>query len=244
MAKKKRPKKTRPERRRWTSTLASPLPEGPQGQPGASIGAEVSVVDAVVVPDVGAVSMAVPRPSTLFLSQATWHLKKADRLRAACSQQVRDVKWGQPGLTRRFTNEPLVYDFFEHAMAGIVLAHTALDNALNELLPEDFTYTDDKGQTRDREQIETGTGIELRLTRIAADATGVPNIRSAEPELFDRAMELKALRDDLGHAKLDRNYRGDASKGTVFSELFALDLQEIVDTVSEVADYYRGGETR
>lgn len=229
------------ERRRWTSTLATAIPAGPEGQPQHDVGAEASVIDLVEVPGTGSVSITVPRPSLLLLGQAEHHMRTAERLREAAKKQIRRDKWVQPAFELSFTNERLVFDFFEHAMAGIVLAHTALDNVLNELLPADFVFLADDSTSWDRQRIESSMGIERRITQVAAAATGRPNLRSDKPELFAQAMTLKRMQDDLGHAKRDRAYGGPDLNRTIFSDLFDADLVGLGATVSAIGDHYEWG---
>src|SRR3546814_11047751 len=115
-------------------------------------------------------------------------------------KQTGRTRWKVDGHGLQFTNEALVFDFFEHAMAAVVLLHTALDNLLNEMLPVDFKYTSEKGEEWDRERIERSIGLERRLTEVAAAATGRPDIRTGRPVRLPFANSLKGLRDDLGHA--------------------------------------------
>lgn len=226
------------ERRRWTSTVAEGIPEGPEGQPAHEVGSEVTVADLVEVPGVGAVSVTVARPSALLLGPATFHARKAARLGAVAAKQVGRSRWAPAGHEMNFTNEALVFDFYEHAMAAVVLTHTALDNVLNELLPADFTFSPADGETWTREYIESSVGIERRATQIAAAASGRPNIRTARPDLFERVVALKALRDDLGHAKRDRGYGGPQLNRTIFSDLFAANFAEMAETPTAVGDHY------
>ena len=135
-----------PDPRRWVTTLAADVPAGPQGQPSHKAGAEVVVLQVIPVPQVGNVSISVPRTSVLLLNQAGSHLKRAVRLRSKLPGQTRVPRWTQPGIDRYIPNEDLVFDFFEEAMAGIELAHTALDNYAKECIPADFVYTDDGGK--------------------------------------------------------------------------------------------------
>jgi hypothetical protein len=164
-------------------------------------------------------------------------MKRAVRLREAAKKQVAKGKWIQPGHELRFTNEELVFDFFQEAMAGVVLALSALDNLLTELVPDGFTYTTNDGEWS-RQRIETSMGVERKLTEIAPIATGRPNIRNTNVELFNRAMTLKALRDDIGHSKLNRGYSGPESRKTIFSDLFEEDLISLVNCVGEIGAHY------
>jgi hypothetical protein len=195
----------------------------------------------VEVPGLGDVSITVPRPSLLILDPATQHLRRAEQLRRAATKQISRGKWVQPGFELTFTNEPLVFDFFAEAIAGVLLAHAALDNVLNELLPEDFVFTASDGRTFDRATVERSAGVERRLTEIAAAASGRQDIRDGHPALFEQAMQLKALRDDLGHAKRDRGYAPAGSERTIFTDLFAADLASLAEVPRAVGDYYGWG---
>ena len=92
-------------------------------------------------------------------------------------------------------------------MAGVILAHSALDNFCNECLSEDFTYLDGE-RTLDRAHIEQSMGLEKKVTRVLSAALNRPNLKSARSDLYDRAMTLKTLRDDVGHSKLTSSYAG------------------------------------
>lgn len=235
-------KMARPDPRRWTTRLAAPVPPGPAGQPGHDAGAAVTVSHLVSLPEVGNLSMSVPRASALLLRPALAHLQRAVRLRRQLPNQVVRGKWVQPGHEFGFSNETLVFDFFEEAMAGVVLAHTAVDNFANECLPQDFEYLDEKGIRHSRELVERTFGLEKRLSRVVSQATGRPNLQADNHRLWERVMELKSLRDDIGHAKLERTYSGpDPSsrvEETIYGRLLATDLLEHHRTVVAVAEHY------
>src|ERR1035437_163489 len=156
-------KPSRRRRRRWESTLASVIAPGHEGQPGHEIGAKVTVIDVVEVPGIGKVSLGVPRPSALLFETATSHMKRAVRLREATKKQVTRGKWVQAGHELDFTNEELVFDFFQEAMARIILAHAALDNLLNEILPVNFVFESEDGEWSGQ-RIEGWMGVERKVT--------------------------------------------------------------------------------
>src|SRR3546814_12235038 len=119
-------------------------------------------------------------------------------------KQTGRTRWKVDGHGLQFTNEALVFDFFEHAMAAVVLLHTALDNLLNELLPVDFKYTSEKGEEWDRERIERSLGPDRPLTEVASAANGLPDIRHGRPDLFASAMRLDAREDNHGYTTRER----------------------------------------
>jgi hypothetical protein len=135
--------------------LPRPYPKALKAQPAHAAGAEMVVVHDVFLDEVGLVSMSVPKPSAMFLDLAETQASRAVRLRPKLASQIRPIKYGQPDSSnRRFSNEQLVFDFLQEAMAAVLLTYTALDNATNEAMPGDFSMADAAGNTVDRAQIE------------------------------------------------------------------------------------------
>jgi len=151
----------------------------------------------------------------------------------------------EPGDGQTLTK---LFDFFEEAISGIVLAYAALDNFANEALPTGYVvFTDEDGKNYTREQIEATVGLEKRLSRVLSDALSRPNLRVDKPDLYERAVEIKKLRDDIGHSKLTTGYAGPGNQGldqarimgTIFSRLLAYPLNA-VETINEVMEHYTG----
>ena len=164
--------------RRWTAILAEAVPEGPQGQPAHAAGAELVVVHDVFLDEAGLVSMPVPKPSAMFLDVAEAHAKRAVRLRPRLAGQIRPIKYSQANSSNQcFSNEQLVFDFLQEAMAAVLLTYTALDNAVNEPMPADFAMADASGSIVHRAQIEGRWGIAKRLTLVLPAITGKPVLR-------------------------------------------------------------------
>lgn len=90
---------------------------------------------------------------------------------AADNRSSRDHQRWIHSTTRRFavTDEEVLYKFFRLAMAGVLLAHAALDSYANESIPVDFVL-EENGTTYDRNQLEN-RGIELPLSKVLAAAT-------------------------------------------------------------------------
>lgn len=232
---------SRRERRRWTSNLASDVPVGPQGQPAHMAGAAVSVIHLVTLPEIGNVSMTVPRPSSIVLDAAEKHVRRAVRLRKQLPGQTKRGRWVQKGHEVGFSNEELVYDFFEDASSGLILMHTALDNFANEQIPADFTYTLPNAQTIDRKQVEGNMSLPRRLDEVLPVVAGVESLRSAAPTTWGLLAALKEIRDDLGHVHLEQTYSGaeDDPAESVWSRMLAVDLEEMLAAVAKAMSYYR-----
>lgn len=221
--------------------LGEAIPQGPQGQPAHAAGAELVAVHDVFLDEAGLVSMPVPKPSAMLLDLAEAHAKRASRLRPTLVGQIRPIKYSQPDSSnQRFSNEQLVFDFLQEAMAAVLLTYTALDNAANEAMPADFSMADAKGNIVHRTQIEGRWGIFLRLTRALPAITGKPNIETARPDIWSTLETLKKLRDDLGHIHYDQSYTapGQDPREGLFSRLFAADLRGLISAVEETLEHY------
>jgi len=228
------------ERRRWTSTLAADIPAGPQGQPTHKAGATVAVIHLVVLPEIGNVSMTVPRPSSISLDAAEKHVKRAVRLRKQLAGQTKRGRWIQKRHEVGFSNEELVYDFFEEASSGLILMHTALDNFANEQIPADFTFVGSDDQTIGRTQIEGRMSLPRRLDEILPDVAGVESLRTAEPMVWELLSTLKGIRDDLGHVHLEQTYtrESDDPSESVWSRMLTADLEELLAAVEKAIIHY------
>jgi hypothetical protein len=223
-------------RRRWIVTSTSSIPAGPAGQPEHPAGTSFSVVLVINWPDRGRVSFSVPRPSALLLEVGSAHLEVAADLRPTLSQHMTDKGFIKPFSQWTFTNEAVLYEFFQEAMAGIVLTHAALDNFASESIPSGFVLTDGT-EALDRAQLEQ-KGILFRLSRALSTALGKPNIMTDRPDLWERVLHLKGLRDEIAHVRDPNTYSIEEADTTTFAKLIREGLEAPVRTVNDVIDHY------
>jgi hypothetical protein len=201
------------------------------------------MVHLVAVPEVGVVGMTVPRPSAMLLNVAEGHCKRAQRLRKQLPNQVKHRRWVQPGFELDFSNEALVHDFFEEAMAAVLLLYAALDSYANEAMPTEFAAPDAAGQLVGRTQIEGYWSLPKRLADVLPRISTKPSIESAEPEVWRRLEALKGLRDAIGHVQRDAAYTGygqDPADG-LWSQLIAADVADLLSAVEATMDCYGQG---
>lgn len=184
------------------------------------------------LPEVGDVAFSAAWPSRLLVEAATSHLNRAVKLRAALPKQTKVLKGG----ARRFTSDSLPLDFFQEAMAGLLLLHHALLSFAIEVLDPEFVYRDDDGQKSVREL--EASGIELLLSRVLAQALVKPNLRTARPDLWGSVMKIKELRDDIAHPKSSQIYSGDDPGITVFGRLLEEDLASLATVFDEVLAHF------
>jgi hypothetical protein len=175
----------------------------------------------------------------MLLDIAEGHIRRSARLRRQIPQQVKRERWIQPGLELSFSNERLVYDFFQEAMSGVLLGHTALDNFANEALPPNVVMNDAAGQETGRAQIEYW-GLPKRLTQVLPFILGKESIKAANPAVWSQLVTLKNLRDGIGHVHYEATFTAanDDPGQSLFSQLLATDLLALLKAVEETIVYY------
>jgi hypothetical protein len=225
------------DRRRATTTLAQDMPPGPEGQPGHKAGAEVTLSMVVEWPGLGRLSVVAPRGSSLLLHSARERLGRAQRLSSALESQTSTEGFFRPFADRRVTNAAMFFDLLQELMASIVLMHAALDSFASEEIPEDFIYVDERGREQGRDEL-LARGIELRLSRVLATATGKENIRTAKAGTWERLEELKILRDSVAHGLGPRFILAQAAADNIYSRLAAADLADLLAAVEETMEHY------
>lgn len=233
---KKSGKRVGDPRRRWSTTITKDVPPGPQGQPAHQAGEEIQVVQVVTHPELGRVGFVAPSPARLLMSAASPRVKRAMRLQLQLPSQTTERGFIKPFMDRRFTSDRAVLDFFEEAMAAVLLLHAALDSYANESMPEGLTVSW-KGQTLSRDDLEQ-RGIKLRLTVALPAALGKESLETARAEVWQRVAELKDFRDDIAHIKSADVYSNTPTSETLFSRLLVADLHEFASAVEQAMEHY------
>lgn len=139
-----------------------------------------------------------------------------------------------------FSNESLLYDLLQEAMAGILVLHAALDRIANEALPATFSMKDSSGHVHTRTEIEGNWGLPKRLTTVLPEITGKTSLEQARPGIWEHLTRLKELRDGVGHVHYDVTYAqyGDDPSKSLYSQLLAVDLMELLHAVEMAIKYY------
>lgn len=199
----------------------------------------------VTVSGIGRVGFPVPLPSELLLRVGDERLQRATKLRAAALTSATAGGFIRPADVI-VSNHQLIFDFFQEAMAGVVLVHATLNNFASERIPRSGADVD--GKHRDRGAL-IHTGIENRLSRVLAAATGKVNLKTERPDLWVQIEHLKDLRDAIQYAQGgSEGYVPSEEEDTIFAKLLnERDLTALGSLVREIIDLYRepdsGGTT-
>lgn len=225
-------------RRFFEGTLAEALP-GVGTAPAHPAGSRWVVVLEAEMAELGLVTFSAPRPSQLLLAAARERAIEATALR----RELIDSPHLAPSPRGRVPvlSEPDVFAFFQAAVACIVLSYTAIENSTTETVPAEFQMRHPtKNRMLSREDYEERTGLELRLSAGMAAVTGRPNVRMADPRLWDSVMALKAMREAVGHLKASAVSVVHSDRRTIWADLLAIvDYEaEVVRVAEAVIDHY------
>lgn len=218
-------------RRRLEGRLDAPLkaayPEGPAWPAGT----EFALSMEVNWPRVGPVTFAIPDVASLLLNCAYVHLGRADSLRPSVEDGISEDVVAATS-TSIATNEDALFDFFEEAFAGIVLAHGALDNFCNDRIPSGATI---EGEQHSRKNIQH-RGIIFRLTKVLPDALGRPEVPA---RLLERIESIKNASDEVVHVKDSTMYTSNTADRSVFAWVVNENyLSGIAHSVLSVFDHF------
>lgn len=220
--------------------ITKDVPPGPEGQPAIKAGTPIHLVQVLEWEGVGRVSFSAPRTSALLFDEGRKDIQRAIRMKRTLPQQTQARANIKPFSDRAFTNDSAAYDFFQAAMAGIVLCYAALDSWANESIPENFEM-EHKDERLDRGRLEQ-FGIERRLSLVLSTVMDKPNLMTDRPEIWEKVMALKSLRDDISHLRKEvayaAAYAGSDPAQTIYARLLNADLSEIPLTVEVVQEHY------
>jgi len=185
------------------------------------------------------IAFPLPLPSELLLKEAESRLTTAAKLRQRLFESANVVSELYPEH-KAVSNHDFAFDFFQEAMAGIMLVYAAASNFANEHIPRDFQM-EFKGQLRDRNYF-IERGIELRLSKVLHEATGKPNLKTDCSELWTKILHLKELREAIEHANggMEALKIGPAVDDSIFAKLLnERDPMGFINQVRGLIDMYR-----
>lgn len=185
----------------------------------------------------------LPLPSELLLEASEPRLAMATKLRKRLFR-VGIQPHPEHSDRHTVTDYDLLFRFFEEAMAGILLVYGALSDFANEMIPSGFQM-EHAGEMRSRDFLIQNTGLEMRLSRILQRATGLPNLKTENPENWNEICRLKKLREDIEHANggVSAFAPGSDANEDIFTRLLNEEgFVSFARLVRRIMDLYRTGE--
>lgn len=137
-----------------------------------------------------------PNFTSIFLSKSKFELEKA--------KEIYNILI-RPKISTRDLYElsekdnVILFDYLEHIQSAIVMAYTAVECLVNDLLPDNFVYNE-KGTTPkqyDRKEIERWISTIDKVALVLPQALGTINPKSYN--FWPKFTKLKDLRNDIIH---------------------------------------------
>lgn len=140
----------------------------------------------------------VPNFTSLFLSKSTSELDKAKEIYKVLIRP----KLSTRNLYELSKSDNIsLFDYLEHVQSAIVMAYTAVECLINDLLPDNFVYiTKRKGESPkqyDRKEIERWISTIDKVALVLPQALGIVSPKTYK--FWPKFTKLKILRNDIIH---------------------------------------------
>ncbi len=213
------------------STLSKPFssPNGIEYEAHMSVARMICYIEV----DDKNVSLSLPSMAELIFSQSKQSLNKAQSIKA------RALKVKPINGTYNFVDEELFYTCIQLMSLGILGLYSALESMVYELYirrgSKQKVQIDGKELTF---KAYTSAGIETKLSRIASQLSGKPNIY--ETELMQRFRKLDALRTSIQHWDIEKrdDYFINLPHNHPLKVFSGIEPSELADTTREILDHY------
>jgi hypothetical protein len=191
-----------------------------------TLGKAVGIVDY----QSGQITFTMPSPTALFLNLSKRHYEEALAI----------AKGFSVAPTLENLNDNASFAYLENIMASVVFAYTALESFANEEIPDEFTYTAEKGnrcsEVYNKSQIEKFLNLEIKLGDILPAVCVVVTPKGTKAWEDYRALE--SLRHSIIHMKkADREHVGYSSE-SVWSRLIKDPVPYSLPVAKGVIDHF------
>jgi len=138
-------------------------------------------------------------------------------------------------------NHTPLFDYFETAMSEIIFSYSAIEAALNEIIPSDFIYerAGKAGRPPTRmsaQEIERTISLNEKIKQVLPKALG--KISPASGKLWPPYSKLQDLRDRLIHLKsVDRKSSGPEEE-TIWGRLLKLGATSYPNVASDMINHF------
>lgn len=133
-----------------------------------------------------------PEPILMYFNNAQIHLalvaKAKEELLTECKKLKNGIEMGHK-----------LYAFMYSSSSVCIFLFTAIEATLNKLIPEDFTYTDKKGNIKGLEEIQW-LSFEDKIKKVLPKATGKDFVK-AHHNKYGSLLKIKNYRDSIIHTK-------------------------------------------
>ncbi len=227
--------------------LATPLKyDHPKGTP-------ITVVDQYINKNTGEKTWFVaPKVDGLYYGRAVKFFEKAIKLRkkVLASRGFVNPKDHEQG--KAFINKDRVFNFFTEACSGVILLFAAVESLTNTLIEKSPKYDFKKKKRAKRisvGRIKIEWEKERALTLDELMFVGIEEkLKNVLPCLYDFKSpasknfwqdfkKLKRLRNGFIHCTRNHAYGANKGVNSLYSQLFDIDFEKLVNNIGELIEY-------
>jgi len=130
---------------------------------------------------------------------------------------------------------PTDYDLFiqilQQRVGSVIYAFLAFESFINDVIPEDYVYTNTKGEKRDKNYIAEKFSMEDKITLILQDIYGITKI---DDKIYQKYKNTKDLRDRIMHLKEIDKRTSDVNEDTIRKVFMAKDFEHYALVIKQV----------
>lgn len=220
----------------WRMQLITNLAEdwtSPWSGQTAPKGSQITLSSVIQLNKKKQLTIAVPNATALCLniSRRSWDEAKNIRNKSGIDKSLKSQV--------SFESYAIAFDYIERVMESIVMAFTALEAFVNEVIPDDYEYSTHRRsevilEVMDKNQIERWLSLDEKLTDILPEILSISSPKGKR--CWNGFKMLKKIRDRIIHMKkADRKSSG-PDKATLWHDLFKLEPPYI--QAKEIIDYF------
>ncbi len=230
--------------------LSKPLKyDHPKGTP-------ITVVDQYINHNTGKkVWFTAPKIDGLYYNKAVKFFESAIKLRSKVFKSLGPVNPKDSGQGNAFIDQEAVFNFFTEACSGIILLFAAVESLTNNLIENapEHNYSKElkvnkfligkysirckKNKVLSLEQL-LFLNIEEKLKRV------LPHLYKfkspASKNFWQDFKTLKLLRDGFIHNIRDKAYGANKEVNSIYSQLFDIDFDKLINNTDDLLKYLKG----
>jgi hypothetical protein len=187
------------------------------------VGTRITLSSVVTLSKKKQITIPIPNATALMLSAAEHAYNSARKIRDQCAI---DKSLHQHVA---FQDDAQTFDYLEGKVVSIVLAYTAIEAFVNEVIPEDFSYTRTK-RDGSQEQLNKSV-IERHVNMDEKLCTVLPSVLSCLSPKGSRCWQayrqLKEIRDRVVHMKTEDRKSSGPEVETIWKGLLLMPAPQV-----------------
>ena len=196
-------------------------------------GTQITVVSMIKLNKDKLLTIALPNATALCLniSKRSWEEAKKIRSESGIDKSLESQI--------SFESYSQAFDYIERVMESIVMAFTAIEAFVNEVIPDEFKYhaklkNENNSVVRDKIEIERRLPIEEKLSKVLPAVLNISSPKGNQE--WQSFMKLKKVRDRIVHMKAADRKSSNSDTITLWHELFRVEAPH--KQAKETIDYF------